>query len=818
MNTKRCPNCQKLLRAESAACSRCGYLFAEVSKRSPKSGFAGASRPARPDAASSIPGSRATKRSLAGQRTILPASPHRAGHYAGLHPEDQPYQSAMLPVPPVLASQVATYPPAQDDVEPLPSPKTDPSIDDVPTYVLPRAVRERTPLPPVAPRFPGRKRVLSIILTLLCLFLLVAGSFTAYALMNKSSTPNTLVLTAQPNQLRVGDALTLSGKGFGAGDPINFIHDGNHSLLNGSGKGLQARADDLGTFAVQITIPADWPVGLHSIYALDIGKDQSLSVGTTVTVEQSSLAPPLLALSALQMNLGAAAPGAVSKQIITLINDGGRQVAWQASSDQPWLTISPSSGTFSGRGIATILVNRGALAPQPYRGHVTFIQQGKTDRPLTLAVSMSVTPAPPASLMVSAVSLSYVGTQIANPASQPLTLQNTSARAVDWSSAVITGNGVNWLSISPGSARLRAHSSETVMVSVQSLALALGTYQGTIGFKGGTNPVVSVALSVIAPGNLAASPPSLTFAAVGQNPSAQAITLQNSGGEWVAWSVAAATVEGGRWLVAAPTSGSVGPGGSATVSVSVSAASLAPRSYQGTLAFTYNGVTRQVPVSLTVSVPPEPAIGLNQQSLNFATLLNTNPAAQSFTITDTGNAVLHWTAAEAQTGAPFAPLSPASGSLNPAQSATITVTPGVIGYSAGTLNSTITISDSDGGSKVTSQKLNVTVVIEDQALISLSLATMDFSQSSSAPSSAQLLTIGNVGSEALDWTAQSSASWLSVNVPSGTIAPGDNAVINVQCDASALSPGTYTATLTISDSDPQTPVAPQTLSVTLVVS
>ncbi len=284
MNTKRCPNCQKLLRAESAACSRCGYLFAGVSKRSPKSEFAGASRPARPDAAISIPGSRAIKRSLAGQRTIPPASPHRAGHYAGLHPEDQPYQSAMLPVPPPLAFQVATYPPAQDDVEPLPSPKTDPSIDDVPTYLLPRAVRERTPLPPVAPRSPGRKRVLPIILTLLCLFLLVVGSLTAYALMNKRSTANTLVLTAQPNQLRVDDALTLSGKGFGAGDPINFIHDGNHSLLNGNGKALQARADDLGTFAVQIAIPADWSVGLHSIDALDIGKDQSLSVGTTVTV------------------------------------------------------------------------------------------------------------------------------------------------------------------------------------------------------------------------------------------------------------------------------------------------------------------------------------------------------------------------------------------------------------------------------------------------------------------------------------------------------------------------------------------------------
>jgi len=724
----------------------------------------------------------------------------------------------MLSVQQALAFQAVARPPARADVEPLPSPKTDPSVDDVPTYVMARAVREQTPLPPVAPRSPRRRRVLSLVLTLLCLFLLLAGSFTAYALMNKGSAANTLVLTAQPNQLRVGDALTLAGKGFGADDPINFIHDGNHPLLNGSGKPLQARADDLGTFSVTINIPANWSVGQHFIDAIDLGKDQSLSAGAMVVVEQSSLAPPLLALLLPRVNLGAGAPGAVSQQTITLINNGGRQVAWQASSNQPWLTIAPNSGTFSGRGIATILVNRGALAPQPYSGQITFIQQGKTNRPVTLAVNMVVTQAPPASLTVSAVSLNYLGTQTTNPAPQPLTLQNTSGQAISWSSAVITGNGVNWLSISPASGHLAAHSSETILVSAQSQQMALGTYEGTIGLKGGTNPIVSVTLSVIAQGNLAASPPSLIFAAVGQNPPAQAITLQNSGGETVAWSVTAATVNGGRWLAAAPLGGSVPSGGGATVSVSVNAAALAPRSYQGTLTFSYNGLSRQVPVSLTVSVPPTPSISVNQSSLNFATLLNTDPTAQSFTITNTGNAILHWATAEDQNGSAFAPISPSSGSLNPAQSATVTVSPTVIGYKAGTLATTITITDSDSGSKVASRSVNVSVTIEDQAMISLSLTTMDFSQSSGSPSSEQLLTIGNIGSETLNWTAQSSASWLSATVLSGTVATNDQEVIDVQCDATGLSPGTYNGTLTISDSDPGTPVAPQTLTVTLTVS
>jgi hypothetical protein len=751
------------------------------------------------------------------QRTIPPASPHRAGHYAGLHPEDQPYQSTIFSAQQVRSIQAPVRLPVEADVEPLPSPKTDPSVDDMPTFVIPRLARERTPLPPVAPRSPRRRRAFSLIITLLCLCLLLAGSFAAYALMNKGSAANSLVLTAQPNQLRVGDLLTLAGSGFGANDLISFIHDGNQSVLNGSGKPLQASVKGPGTFSVTVAIPANWSVGQHTIYAIDISKERSQSAGTTITVEQSSLAPPQLALLAPQANLGAAAPGAVSRQTITLINDGGRQVNWQASSDQPWLTISPASGTFSGRSIATILVNRGTLLPQPYTGHITFIQQGKPARSVTLKVSMAVTPAPPASLTVSAVSLSYLGTQSANPASQALTLQNTSGQAIAWSSAAITGNGVNWLSLSPAADHLAAHSSETIMVSAQSQGMALGTYEGTIGFKGGTNPIVSVTLGVIAQGNLAASPPSLTFAAVGQNPPAQALTLQNSGGETVAWNVAAVTLDGAHWLLAAPTSGSVPPGGSATVSVSVNAASLSPRSYQGTLTFSYNGVSRQIPVSLTVSLPPTPSISVNQSSLNFTTLLNIDPTAQSFAITNTGNAILHWATSESQNGSSFAPLSPASGSLNPAQSATVTIAPTVIGDDAGTLTTTITIADSDSGSHVASQNVNVSVVIQDQAMISLSLTTMDFSQSSSDPSSQQLLTITNIGTQPLDWAAQSSASWLSANITSGTTAPNDNEVIDVQCDATSLSPGTYTGTLTISDTDPNTPVAPQTLTVTLIV-
>jgi hypothetical protein len=47
--------------------------------------------------------------------------------------------------------------------------------------------------------------------------------------------------------------------------------------------------------------------------------------------------------------------------------------------------------------------------------------------------------------------------------------------------------------------------------------------------------------------------------------------------------------------------------------------------------------------------------------------------------------------------------------------------------------------------------------------------------------------------------------WLSVDMPTGTITPGDNQDITVNFDASNLTEGTYTATLRVTSNDPETP-------------
>ena len=655
------------------------------------------------------------------RQSIPPASPHRAGHYSGLHPEDQPYQSAVMAVqrPPVRQSNLRGV--VQPERERVVLPRVDSIVEPEPDQqaIVPLLPPRFSfpPRPPLPKKPWPRGRFVPVMLTLSCLIFLVASSLLAYIFISKKPLPDKQVLSVMPDQLRVTDTFTLSGRGFGTNDPISFTHDqDNAPLLNGSGKPLQTRADDLGTFSVQAVVPTNWEVGQHSIYAIDIGKEQSISVLATFWVQQSTLAAPRLQLSSSSIDLGTNVPGVVAKKIITLINVGGGHLTWQASSDQPWLTVSPNSGTFNGRSIVQVMTDSGTLRPRSYAGHITFRQQGSSDKPLTLSVTMTVKSAPPANLIL--------------------------------------------------------------------------------------------------------SPPSLNFSSTGQNPAGQTIALQNSGGGPLAWTLAATTFDGANWLNATPSSGNLQPGQAMNVTVSVNAAILKPRPYQGALSFSYGGLTSQVAVSLTVSVPPSAAISLNQSTLNFTTLQGTNPAPQSFTITNTGNTTLNWVITEDQNGIVFAPTSSRSGSLAPNKSAVITVTPNVLQANAGTLAAAITVADSDGGTKVLSQRITVNIVVKGQGQASFTLSTnsMVFTHDSLVTSSYQFLVIANSGSQTLNWVAKSSAPWLSTSTGSGALNPGANTLINISCDSSALAPGSYSASFVVSDNDAGTTAAPQTLIVNLVVS
>jgi hypothetical protein len=309
--------------------------------------------------------------------------------------------------------------------------------------------------------------------------------------------------------------------------------------------------------------------------------------------------------------------------------------------------------------------------------------------------------------------------------------------------------------------------------------------------------------------------------------STKTFTLANAGGGQIVWQAGSNS----PWLTISPAGGTFS--GSAITTLTVNRSNTAPGDHTGYITFMQQGntystlkVTMSVspfaanlnltPASLTVSPSPLPSMSVKPSLLAFSTIQGSNSSPQTFNITNTGNAPLNWAITEDANAITFISVSSTHGTVTPGSSAPIAVTPNVVQSTAGVINATITILDTDKGTPVQSQQVAVKITVSNQAVISVSSADLTFN-STNTP---QLITITNTGSAPLNWTlSQPLPSWLSVDIPSGTLAPKEIAFVNVASNSAGLHPGPpYTYTLVVSDTDAHTPVTPQKIQVTLMVT
>jgi hypothetical protein len=734
MDTKRCPRCNKLLRANTENCNRCG---------------------------TAIPSSKGTRKlatnwsdssQMPSQPTNPLASPHRAGHYSGFHPEDQPFQSSFFlrvqrpptPVPASLAQDThrdsennlpvsgiasLTEAPEASTSDQDQSEFVDlPTLTSIPVPALPEtSIFEQDPSEfaelstlyptaniPTLTRPKARKsriQVIPLLITASLLSFLVASSLLTFLFLGKSPVHSAgPQLLAMPSQLRVGDELQLSGNNFHAHSRVTLVRDGQTALLDAQNKPLEVLSDDLGNFQAHVPITDTWHIGIHILHATDTTQNGS---SASITVQAPVAGPPQLRLGMTHLDLGAGNPGSISHTNMTLTNAGGGQVSWQATSNVNWLSLNPTSGTFGGSMLVVLTVNRSNLAPQTYLGQIIFTQSQAA--PQTLDISMTVN-TNPANLSVSTASLDFTGTANQSPASQTLVIQNSGGRALNWTAGIETSDSFNWLSITPASGRLDVNTSAVLTVNVNTLKMPPGSYQGTLNF-----------------------------------------------------------------------------------------------SYAG-------GPAQQVAVTLTVAVP-QPIIQVAPTSLSFTTKQGYNPAPQSIALSNTGDATLNWTIQKDLNGQLYLRVSPMTGSLAPSQSINITVTP-ILGSASGPIDSTLTIADSDQDTSVASQQVQITIAITDEPVITLVTRDQEFDHSSTTTDTSTLVIFTNTGNLQLNWalTTSTPAPWLFFSARSGTLNPGDYGFITIRCISTQLKPGTYTVTITLQDTDPNTVVAPQTFTVTLKVS
>jgi hypothetical protein len=726
METKRCPRCNKLLRVDSQSCSRCGFAFA--TRRAKK------------------------QTTVSGDTDFLPsqatnplASPHRAGHYSGLHPEDQPFQSSFF-----LRVQQRTD---GERVETLPAPEFEPESEpdesswsgmsqeperdeaqtllsefaEAPTNypAFPSSLPE-TPLP-TEPRRPKQSiRFVPVLASAALIFFLVATSLLVYLLLGRGPVSQASIqITAIPGVLRVDDTLALSGRGFHAHSQISVTRDAQVIILDAQRRPVQTLTNDQGAFQMHIPILASWSIGVHQLHVVDTASSQA---STSITIQPSPAGPPHLQLSLLHADLGAGDSGTLTQKSLVLSNSGGGKISWQAKSSAAWLTLNPASGSFAGSATAVVSVKRSNLTPQAYLGQILFTQnQGASQ---ILYISMAVNTAP-ANLALTPNALSFSGTPTESPANQTLIIQNSGGQALDWTAGSTTSNGVNWLSVTPASGSLAAGTSAILTVNVNTIQMAEGNYQGAFSFSYGSNAAQQVAIDL----------------AVG---------------------------------LASPT------------------ATPPP----------------------TVTPVPVPALHVTPQSLTFATNQGSDPAPRSFTVANTGGATLNLAVQEDANAQTYLEIAPLNGSLAPGQSINVTVSP-QLGSASGSINSILTVVDSDQGSTVVSQQVKTAIAITSEPVITLITGNMQFLQDSISTDAVQVLMFSNTGNLPLDWSmsASSHVPWLTFSASSGTLTnSGDTAYINVECNSLNIKPQTYTVTLTIKDTDAETAVVPQTFTITVTIS
>src|SRR5207249_4990573 len=363
-----------------------------------------------------------------------------------------------------------------------------------------------------------------------------------------------------------------------------------------------------------------------------------------------------------------------------------------------WLTLSPASG--SAPGSATATVNTSGLTAGPYNGTITVTRSEERRAGKTVTVTLTVTAAPvPPTIGLSPTSLSFTGVQGGtNPSVQTVSMTNTGDGTLSWS----VSDNATWLTLSPASGSAPGSATATVNTS----GLTAGPYNGTITVTatGATNTpqTVPVTLTVTAapvPPTIGLSPVSFTFTGVqgALNPANQTLSLTNTGGGSLGWSVS----DTATWLTLSPASGNAP--GSATMSVSTSG--LTAGTYNATITVTASGATntpQTVPVTLTVTAAP-PTIGLSLTSILFTGVQSgANPTNQTLSFTNTGGGTLNWSVSDTAT---WLTLSPASGTAPGSTTMSVSTS----GLTAGTYNATITVTAT--GATNTPQTVPVTLTV-----------------------------------------------------------------------------------------------------------
>ncbi|MFL5653100.1 MAG: BACON domain-containing protein [Ktedonobacteraceae bacterium] len=737
--------------------------------------------------------------------------------------------------------------------------------------------RVRSPLaflPPVSQRarrhgvsFTRRRmrRVFSVFVVLALAFLVADGVLLSFIFTHPHRHVTPLdgppELTLSTNVASIGQTVILHIHHFSTDTHVYLTHDIQEAVQIVTGaQGQTTTGSPLvkvganGSADVNMLVDSTWGPGYHTIEAEGVTTRYTAST-TLQIIGAGPTRPAHLLIGATSLDLGADLQGANTIQLLTLHNAGGGSISWAASSDQPWLLISPTQGMFSAYQTVTVAVERANLNAGDYKGTLTFSSNVGPEE--MVQVHMTVRPLPAnvgAVLVVTPPVLSFTALDGgANPNGQTLMVSNPGSQPLKWS---ITGNNpislaaqrlllhaldptTGWLSTDQTSGVVVPHGTSLIHVIVNSRNLLPGVYTDMLAFSGGQGVYnspqnVSVSLTVQARCGLTLSSGIMSFTAVsGQsNPSNQSLSLgaNTSCAGGISWNAISAA----NWLTVTPASGQLKGSASTVTAVGVNASVLKPGTYVSNISFSTGQNTQTLMVQLVVQAPPSPSspiLGATPLNLNFSTTQGmANPPGQVVTITNTGRSVLYWHTMVNTLASSWLGAGPTGGSIPAGQTGQVTVNIDTANLTPNTYVGQVVLIGSDVKAVAASgspQTITVNLLVLPPCTLekpSLSAVTFSATQGSSSPASQpiSITASGNCGWP-LNWQAQvaNAPAWLQLAPASGTlVASGQSTSMTVNANIAGLTANTYTTEITLTATDGSNTAVQgnsQTISVTLTV-
>ncbi len=209
--------------------------------------------------------------------------------------------------------------------------------------------------------------------------------------------------------------------------------------------------------------------------------------------------------------------------------------------------------------------------------------------------------APPPALNLSTSSLTATTPLGGSPANQTFAINTSGESTLEYSIAT----DASWLSVSPSSGTATTET-DTITVSFATTALAAGSYSATITVSavGLAAQTIAVSLSVsAAPGLLSLNKSSIsTQVTMGSDALDQNFVISNIGGATVNYTVTASEA----WLSVSPSSGTLSPSATQTITITFQTASFNPGVQSATITVTPSGSggsPQQITVTVDVTDP-----------------------------------------------------------------------------------------------------------------------------------------------------------------------------------------------------------------------